>query len=312
MRVVIGVDGSEPSLVARDLVADPRWPRPRDVVIVAAYERPLDWTGAMPLAFSDEDEATLRRDLQAMLDGFAEPLRGAGAGVTAVVRAGRPADVLIDVARELSADLIVVGNRGRGPARSALLGSVSAHLVDHAPCPVLVARGPRVDRMLFATDGSQTAAQAARILCRWGVFHDAPIDVLTVVPRFTPAAEPFITPWIGEISVGSSSDAMRDRLVLATQQAARFTAEGWQAHAMIRTGDPAAEIAAAALELGSDLIVTGSRGLGDLRRMLTGSVAHDVLLHARVSVLVMRGLVHERGRVRDPGLAVAGLGSPAL
>jgi nucleotide-binding universal stress UspA family protein len=307
MRVVIGIDGSEPSLVARQLVADSRWPRPREVVMVAAYERPLDWTGAMPLVFTAEDEAAMRRDLAAMLDGFAAPIRDAGAAVSVVVRAGRPADVLIDVARELPADLIVVGNRGRGPARSALLGSVSARLVDHAPCPVLVARGPRVERMLFATDGSETAAQAARILCNWGAFHDAPIDVLTVVPRTTRASDAFITPWALGEPASSAPGSQVDQTLHARQMAARFTAEGWHAETVVRCGDPAGEITAAAMDLGSDLIVTGSRGLGDLRRLLTGSVAHDVLLHARVSVLVMRGVVHEPARVREAGMALAGM-----
>jgi nucleotide-binding universal stress UspA family protein len=307
MRVVIGIDGSEPSLVARQLVADPRWPRPREVVMVAAYERPLDWTGAMPFVFTADDEAAMQRDLAAMLDGLAAPLRDAGAAVSVVVRAGRPADVLIEVAKEVTADLIVVGNRGRGPARSALLGSVSAHLVDHAPCPVLVARGPSVERLLFAMDGTETSAQAARILCRWGAFHDAPIDVLTVIPRATHLSDPFITAWALETgAVSAPHDLQTDQALLAKQMAARFTAEGWRAQPVVRTGDPAGEIAAAALELGADLIITGSRGLGDLRRLLTGSVAHDVLLHARVSVLVMRGVVHESVRVREAGLAMAG------
>jgi nucleotide-binding universal stress UspA family protein len=309
MRVVIGIDGSEPSLVARELVADPRWPHPREVVMVAAYERPLDWTGAMPFVFTAEDEAAMQRDMTAMLDGFATPLRAGGAAVSVIVRAGRPADVLIDVARELTADLLVVGNRGRGPARSALLGSVSAHLVDHAPCPVLVARGPRVEHMLFATDGSETAAQAARILCRWGAFHDAPIDVLTVIPKAARPAEAFVTPWSAEQRAGTPVTAPRaERALLAKQMAARFTAEGWHARAVVRTGDPADEIAAAAMDLGADLIITGSRGLGDIRRLLTGSVAHDVLLHAHVSVLVMRGVVHESARVREASMALAGMG----
>jgi nucleotide-binding universal stress UspA family protein len=47
--------------------------------------------------------------------------------------------VLLDEAK--SADLIVVGNRGRGELKSLLLGSVSQELVHHAPCPVLVVRG---------------------------------------------------------------------------------------------------------------------------------------------------------------------------
>jgi nucleotide-binding universal stress UspA family protein len=66
---------------------------------------------------------------------------------------------------------------------------------------------------------------------------------------------------------------------------------GWHAAAVARAGDPARQIVSTGVEWRADLIVTGSRGLGTVRRMVEGSVAHDVLLHARSSVLVVRGLV---------------------
>lgn len=51
---------------------------------------------------------------------------------------GFPAERLADLADDESAQLIVVGSRGRGPLRSALLGSVSTSLIGLARCPVLV------------------------------------------------------------------------------------------------------------------------------------------------------------------------------
>jgi nucleotide-binding universal stress UspA family protein len=56
----------------------------------------------------------------------------------------------------------------------------------------------------------------------------------------------------------------------------------------VRSGDPANEILQAAAELKSDLIVTGSRGLGTLDRLVLGSVARNVLIHAPCSVLIVR------------------------
>ncbi len=52
------------------------------------------------------------------------------------VRRGDPSRVLVDATRGL--DLLVLGSRGYGPVRHALLGSVSAHVARHAHCPVLV------------------------------------------------------------------------------------------------------------------------------------------------------------------------------
>ena len=43
------------------------------------------------------------------------------------------------------ADLLVVGNRGRGALKEALLGSTSGRVADHAPCPVVVVRAPKSD-----------------------------------------------------------------------------------------------------------------------------------------------------------------------
>jgi nucleotide-binding universal stress UspA family protein len=52
---------------------------------------------------------------------------------------GNPAQALLDTAKD--ADLLVVGSRGHGGFTEALLGSVSQHVVHHAPCPVVVVRG---------------------------------------------------------------------------------------------------------------------------------------------------------------------------
>jgi nucleotide-binding universal stress UspA family protein len=81
---------------------------------------------------------------------------------------------------------------------------------------------------------------------------------------------------------------------IAEQVADEMVELGWTAAAIVRAGDPGREIVAAGQDWGADLIVTGSRGLGTLRRLVVGSVAHDVVLHTRSSVLVVRGLVPAR------------------
>ena len=57
-----------------------------------------------------------------------------------IVETGGAGPVICDLAVERSADVVVVGSRGRGAIKRALLGSVSTHIVHNAPCPVLVAR----------------------------------------------------------------------------------------------------------------------------------------------------------------------------
>jgi nucleotide-binding universal stress UspA family protein len=56
------------------------------------------------------------------------------------VRSGGPGTELAILAGEVGATVVVVGSRGRGGIKRALLGSVSDHLVRNAPCPVLIVR----------------------------------------------------------------------------------------------------------------------------------------------------------------------------
>ena len=58
--------------------------------------------------------------------------------VETVLLEGAPGAAICDAATELRADVIVMGSRGRGGLRRAVLGSVSDHVIRHAPCPVLI------------------------------------------------------------------------------------------------------------------------------------------------------------------------------
>jgi nucleotide-binding universal stress UspA family protein len=284
MHVVVGVDGSDASLTAVDLVTGTAWPVGTRIWLVGGHELP-DWTGFAPALSPSDPLGQAQRTLFDRLQDLAEPLRRRGYATETVVARGRGADLLLAKADAVAADLIVVGNRGLGPATSALLGSVSATLVDPAACPVLVARGPRVTRIVVATDGAESSEAIPSVLAAWHLFVDAPIDVISVAP--------------------SEHDVER-HLAMANQMAARLVATGWHARGAVRAGDPAREIEAAADELGSDLIVTGSRCLGAWERLRLGSVAHHVLLHSHCSVLVMRGHVPAR-RWRSAEALVAGL-----
>ena len=73
-----------------------------------------------------------------------EKIRAAtGSAIQAHVRLGRPDEEIVSLADEIGAGLIVVGSRGLGDIRRALMGSVSDSVVRHAPCPVLVVRGEK-------------------------------------------------------------------------------------------------------------------------------------------------------------------------
>jgi nucleotide-binding universal stress UspA family protein len=66
--------------------------------------------------------------------------RAAGVNARTHARQGDPADVIVELAEERSADLIIVGNKGMTGAKRFLLGSVPDKISHHAPCSVLIVR----------------------------------------------------------------------------------------------------------------------------------------------------------------------------
>jgi nucleotide-binding universal stress UspA family protein len=166
---------------------------------------------------------------------------------------------------------------------------------------VLVARRPRVTRIVLATDGSQSAEAIPDVLLAWNVFQDAPINVLSVAPSPSDIDRAgLLSALVGEDAdaTDASHEVDRHRL-MADEMARRLVAGGRNAEGATRNGEAAMQIEAAAAEWGADLIVTGSRGLSGLQRLIIGSVAHHVLLHSGSSVLVMRGHVPARHLVRS-------------
>ena len=79
-----------------------------------------------------------RRQVEATLEDAAQIARDASVEVETHAREGDPSDVILDVAEEREADLIIVGNKGMSGARRFLLGSVPDKISHHAPCSVLI------------------------------------------------------------------------------------------------------------------------------------------------------------------------------
>jgi nucleotide-binding universal stress UspA family protein len=133
--VVVGVDGSDSSLLALEFAFSQAAHRGVPLLAIRGWSPP-----ATPWVPPVLDPAEITRAEQAALD---EVLTGWRAKypdveVRAEVRTAGPAADLIEASR--SAQLVVVGSRGRGGFRGLLLGSVSQQLLHHAECPVAVVR----------------------------------------------------------------------------------------------------------------------------------------------------------------------------
>jgi nucleotide-binding universal stress UspA family protein len=140
--IVVGADGSASAEAAIAYALRDALRRRRSVRIVAVAQLPPYWADPFgglvipaPEAIAWEMRATARRQLEEVRRAHPEL---AVVPVTVEATTGAPGPVLVDVAR--GADLLVLGHRGRGPLRSALLGSVGLHCVLHASCPVTIVR----------------------------------------------------------------------------------------------------------------------------------------------------------------------------
>ncbi len=93
------------------------------------------------LAQTEVEPAQLEREAQQLLDEQVRGIEEAGGTVKeAHLRLGRADEEIVDLAQNIGAGMIVMGSRGRGRIRRALMGSVSESVVRHAHCPVTIVR----------------------------------------------------------------------------------------------------------------------------------------------------------------------------
>lgn len=294
MRVLLATDGSAAATEARDLVAALRWPGGSAIDVVHVVQPPtIAMTSLGPVLGPPEGVdlvSAMEEEGRTILADTATRLAGPGRYVRTHLVVGRPAEIIADLARERSVDLVITGHRGRSGLEQMLLGSVAAEVVDRSPAPVLVARGSRVEDVLLAVDGGTGTGMAVRLVERMPVLHESRVRVLSVADPSYPwwaGVE-----WMGEAAADAWAEALEatrsSHAQIARETTERLRAVGIDARAVSGEGRVADVILEQAEAEPTDLIVVGSRGQTGLRRMLLGSVGRDVLHHARCSVLIAR------------------------
>jgi nucleotide-binding universal stress UspA family protein len=285
--VVVGVDGSNESLVGLAWAAHEAVREHRALRVVHAWEVPVP--GYVPVPASVD---LVRETAQTVL---AEAVTKAqewapGLSVDGLLVHGPAARVLAD--EGAGSALLVVGSHGRGGFARLLLGSSSAALAAHATVPVVVTRGVlpaeswREAPVVVGVDGSAVSEAAIEFAfqaaSRRGhglvVVHAWTQPDVFVDEAYAVLAEAETRQTEGRLALAESLAGWRDKYpdVEVTQ--------------VISDSHPVKALLAEAHEREASLLVVGSRGRGGFAGLRLGSVSRGVLHHSPVPVAVVRPL----------------------
>jgi nucleotide-binding universal stress UspA family protein len=284
-KVLLGDDSSEHAEAGRRMVGDLPLPVGSEVTVLRAFTS----TQAADLAL-----------LENALNQSCVWLKEKGLQVKAELLLGSPAEKIVEYAETYRPDLIVVGAKGLRATFGILLGGVAQQVVEYAGCPVLVVRAAygELRRILLVTDGSPSSQQAMQYLGKLPLPDDVRLEVMHVLPP------PPIHMVVENTSFGSMQVTSPDQ-VMEMESALREKEEregqefldacidslkslGLAATSVLKRGDAATEIIDYVKENKIDLIVSGSRGLSQIRSWLMGSVSRKLVHYSGCSVLVVR------------------------
>ncbi|TDC28792.1 universal stress protein [Micromonospora sp. 15K316] len=275
--VVVGVDGSPASLAAAAEAARAAARRNLPLHLLHGYLHPLGY--GVPLSPYDLGLPVPSDAGQQMLERAVGELatRWPGVHIEARQLAGGPGAALVEESQR--AELVVVGSRGLGGFGGLLLGSVSAQVVAHAHCPVLVVRGadgpvPERGPVLVGVDGSESAELAVRYAAEEAARREAELVLVHAEEGRHPESAGGVPPeeepsTLLASAAAAARDGHPDLAVTARTVRARSAEQ-----ALIEASREAA------------LMVVGTRGRGGFVGMLLGSVSQALVHHAHCSVLV--------------------------
>lgn len=295
MNIILAVDGSEHSLAATKLLQDLPLPADGSITVLAVLV-PRDASNHAGL---EQALAETKR----MLKDVKPPVR-------TELLTGYPAEQISEFAAQHVPDLIVLGAKGRRATLGILLGGVVQQIVEYAEDPVLVVRAPYkgMKHILLVSDGSVHSQRAVRYLGKFPIPDLADVRVMHVLPplptpaliaRSWPAGSEAMAPVPSyeteSMLAKQAEDEERQGKVLLEDTLKTLAGFGIEASSVLLRGDAATEIIEYVKQHEINLIVVGSRGLSQMRRLLLGSLSRKLVHYAGCSVLIVKGESHDAG-----------------
>jgi len=279
--IIVATDFSEPGDEAIRLAH--RWADGRPLIAVHAVADPTPLfapIGEMQRYGTQMKE--LRGKREAALQDRVQKLLGRD-DVRTEVHIGSPADVVLRVATEQRAFLIVVGATGRGKVEQLLLGSTADQILRSADRPILVARSSGDGPIIAATDLSKPATPALEA----GVMASELMGRPLVALHALDIAHPVLSAIEPSIVV---DDQTRQQLHSACREVLRASLErlGHEGTTEVVEGPPSRAIPEHAETTKATLVTVATHGRTGMARIALGSVAADVARRCPCSVLVVR------------------------
>jgi nucleotide-binding universal stress UspA family protein len=190
--------------------------------------------------------------------------------ITVVSLSEEPYEDIVRHASRNNVDMIIMGTHGKTEMKRLMMGSVTALVIGHAPCNVLVLPlNAKVEckNVLIATDGSKYSDSAAS-------------EAIGIAKR---CGSSLIV-----ISVASSDADLGSAINNVNKVSKIAEEEGIKVKSVVAKGKPYEAIVETSKQKEVDLIVVGSHGRTGLTRLLMGSVTERVIGHAEAAVLVVK------------------------
>jgi nucleotide-binding universal stress UspA family protein len=262
----------------------------------------VSWAGLPPIAYPGSATGASTplllphqlEELREELRRFAE--RGTAAGVTMdlQIREGAVVPMILDEARTIGADLIVIGTHGRSGFDHLLLGSVTEKVLRKAECAVMTVPpgdrtakpAPAAHTIVCAVDFSPASIKALDYALSLAQERSATLALIHVFdwPPDRPIPRGFELETVAYR--GKAQDDTRAQLHALVPDDAR----AWcRTEELVTIGRPHEEIVRLARDRDADLIVMGVHGRSSLNLALFGSTAHQVVRHASCPVVTVRG-----------------------
>ena len=285
MRAVVAVDWTDETFSAVQALT--RLYEVKEIDLVHAVDvRPFESPLFAP-AMAKEAYAEFRQALvnfgQQLLEQTAALIPPDAGSVRRLCEMGAPAEVVLDTVRAASADLVVLGARGRGRISELVLGSVSHKVLLKVPCSTLIIKRSLVScrRVLLAIEGADDAERLQSWLLAHPFKHSVELTVFNVVPN----------PYFGDPGAGFAyaswmKEAEQFAEQLVQNVASALNGTHYSATTQVIRGFPAEEIAKVAENF--DLVVVSSHGRKAIARFLLGSVSHSLVHRVTCPVLVVR------------------------